>query len=72
MTEGVRSQIDRISQALPEIDADDRRRAAIGSWAAMVGALILARAIDDPALSDEVLEQTRAWINSGLDQQLSS
>jgi TetR/AcrR family transcriptional repressor of nem operon len=35
----------------------------------MVGAVILARAIDDPALSDEVLEQTRAWINAGLGQQ---
>ena len=68
MTEGVRSQIDRISKALPELDAADSRRAAIGNWAAMVGAVILARAIDDPALSDEVLEQTRAWIDAGLGQ----
>jgi TetR/AcrR family transcriptional repressor of nem operon len=66
MTEGLRSQIDRISTSLPELDAADRRRAAIGSWAAMVGAVILARAIDDPALSDEVLEQTRAWIKAGI------
>jgi TetR/AcrR family transcriptional regulator, transcriptional repressor for nem operon len=72
MTEGLRSQIDRIGTALPELDPADRRRAAIGSWAAMVGAVILARAIDDPALSDEVLEQTRAWINAGLDQQSAS
>ena len=68
MTEGLRSQIDRISEALPELDPADRRRAAIGSWAAMVGAVILARAIDDPALSDEVLEQTRAWIDAGISQ----
>ena len=34
----------------------------------MVGAVILARAIDDPALSDEVLEQTRAWIDTGISQ----
>ncbi|MDT3381186.1 helix-turn-helix domain-containing protein [Labrys neptuniae] len=59
MTEGLRSQIDRASKALPELDAADRRRVAIGSFAAMVGAVILARAIDDPALSDEILEQTR-------------
>lgn len=71
MTEGLRSQIDRIGTALPELDAADRRRVAIGSWAAMVGAVILARAIDDPALSDEVLEQTRAWINAGLGQQFA-
>ena len=30
----------------------------------MVGAMILARVSDDPALSDEVLDQTRAWIAS--------
>ena len=66
MTEGLRSQIDHIGETLPEFDAADARRAAIGSWAAMVGAVILARAIDDPALSDEVLEQTRAWIDDGL------
>ncbi len=68
MTEGLRSQINRVSEALPGVSAADRRRAAIGSWAAMVGAVILARAIDDPALSDEVLEQTRAWIDAGISQ----
>ena len=68
MTEGLRSQIDRISKALPEVDADERRRVAIGSWAAMVGAVILARAIDDLTLSDEILEQTRAWIDGGISQ----
>jgi TetR/AcrR family transcriptional repressor of nem operon len=66
MTEGLRSQIDHIGKALPKLDAADRRSAAIGSWAAMVGAVILARAIDDPALSDEVLEQTRAWVDAGI------
>lgn len=48
------------------MSAADRRRAAIGSWASMVRAVILARAIDHPALSDEVLEQTRAWIDAGI------
>ena len=66
MTEGLRSQFDRVDKALSEVDPADRRRAAIGSWAAMVGAVILARAIDDPALSDEILEQTRAWIDAGI------
>lgn len=68
MTEGLRSQVDRISEALPEVSPAVRRRAAIGSWAAMVGAVILARAIDDPAFSDEVLEQTRSWIDAGVTQ----
>lgn len=69
MTKGLRSQIDRASKALPELGAADRRRAAVGSFAAMVGAVILARAVDDPALSDEVLEQTREWIIAGIGPQ---
>lgn len=68
MTEGLRSQIARIQQALPAMDPADSRCAAIGSWAAMVGAVILARAIDDPVLSDEILDQTRAWIDAGTAQ----
>jgi TetR/AcrR family transcriptional repressor of nem operon len=68
MTEGLRSQIDRMGKALPDLDPVDRRRAAIGSFAAMVGAVILARAVDDPVLSDEVLEQTRDWIDAGIGQ----
>lgn len=64
MTEGLRAQIARIEQALPDPGSPDARRAAMGSWAAMVGAVILARAVDDPQLSDEVLEQTRAWIDA--------
>ncbi|THV16838.1 TetR/AcrR family transcriptional regulator [Rhizobium rhizophilum] len=64
MSEGLRAQIARIEQALPEQGAADKRRAAIGSWAAMVGAIILARAVDDPELSEEILEHTRAWIET--------
>jgi len=66
MTQGLRSQIDRVSQALQGSGGEDRRRAAIGTWAAMVGAVILARAIDDPPLSNEILDETRAWIDAGL------
>ncbi|MEO4002082.1 helix-turn-helix domain-containing protein [Mesorhizobium sp. CAU 1732] len=68
ITEGFRAQIDRLSAAVPGPNDADKRRAAIATWAAMVGAVILARAIDDPELSDEMLEQTRAWIGSGTDR----
>ncbi|MBB3773799.1 TetR/AcrR family transcriptional repressor of nem operon [Angulomicrobium tetraedrale] len=67
MTKGLRSQIGRIETSLPLANPANRRQTAIGSWAAMVGAVILARAIDDPALSDEILEQTRAWIEAGIE-----
>jgi TetR/AcrR family transcriptional regulator, transcriptional repressor for nem operon len=64
MTEGLVAQIARIEKALPEQDPADKRRRAIGSWAAMVGAVILSRAVDDSALSDEILDQTHAWIDA--------
>lgn len=63
MTSGLRNQIERMADAVPGADAAEKRCAAIGSWAAMVGAVIIARALDDPALSDEVLTQTRSWID---------
>jgi len=62
MTAGLRRQIERLSRSAPGTTDEEKRRAAIGSWAAMVGAVILARLSDDPELSDEVLAQTRAWI----------
>lgn len=72
MTQGLRSQLDRMSKEFPGVDAADKRRAAIGSWAAMVGAVILARAIDDPTLSDEILEQTRSGIDARINRLAST
>jgi len=66
ITHGFRRQIDSFMIALPEASEDERRRAAIGSWAAMIGAVILSRSIDDPALSEEVLTATRGWIDTGI------
>ncbi|KQN04080.1 TetR/AcrR family transcriptional regulator [Sphingomonas sp. Leaf25] len=62
MARGLDAHLDRFAQALPGDDDAARRRAAIGRWAAMVGAVVLARAVDDTALSDELLRETRAWI----------
>ncbi|MEI2300556.1 TetR/AcrR family transcriptional regulator [Ensifer sp. MJa1] len=62
MTAGLRRQFERLSRLAPGEDESERRRAAIGNWATMVGALILARMTDDPDLSGEVLEETRAWL----------
>src|SRR4030095_9481092 len=42
MTAGLRAQIERLSRIAPG-DPAYKRRAAIGSWAAMGGAIILAR-----------------------------
>ena len=68
MTEGFRSQIGRVAEAIPALDAADARRQAVGTWAAMVGAVLLARATDDPALSEEILRETRSWIEGRASQ----
>ncbi|RDJ27880.1 TetR/AcrR family transcriptional regulator [Bosea caraganae] len=62
MTAGLRRQVERFSRSAPGATEEEKRQAGIGSWAAMVGAVILARLSDDPKLSGEILEQTRAWI----------
>jgi TetR/AcrR family transcriptional regulator, transcriptional repressor for nem operon len=64
MTTGLKRQIERLTRVTAGKNASQKRRAAIGTWAAMVGAMILARVSDDPALSGEVLDQTRAWLQA--------
>lgn len=53
--------VDELSAALAESYAGDeaRRDAAMVSMATMVGAIILARAVEDPALSDRILLTVR-------------
>lgn len=68
LTEGLKSQISRLSAAAGEGNEVERRRLAFGSWSAMVGAVILSRAIDDPLLAKDVLEQTRGWIDADIDR----
>jgi TetR/AcrR family transcriptional regulator, transcriptional repressor for nem operon len=64
MTRGIEQQLERLSRVAPGRNSALKRRTAIGTWAAMVGAMILARTSDDRALSDEVLDQTRAWLET--------
>jgi hypothetical protein len=47
--------------------APPRRRKAIATTAAMIGALILARTVDDPALSDEILAATSLDLSEASD-----
>ncbi|MEX2742018.1 TetR/AcrR family transcriptional regulator [Rhizobium mongolense] len=65
ITEGVRAQICWMSEKVEGPEDADRRRRAIASWSAMVGATILARAMVDPILSKEILTETLAWIHNG-------
>ena len=60
MTQSVRRQIDRFSAEAKGETAREKRRAAIAAWTAMVGAMVLARIVDDEKLSREILTETRA------------
>lgn len=60
LTAHVRARIDRLAGWMEGRGAAARRRQAIATFAGMVGALMLARAVDDRALSDEILAAARA------------
>jgi TetR/AcrR family transcriptional regulator, transcriptional repressor for nem operon len=62
LTETVKREIERFSAASPGKTATQRRRAALTSYATMVGAIVIARVVDDEKLSQEILATTRKSI----------
>ncbi|MGO9630800.1 MAG: TetR/AcrR family transcriptional regulator [Xanthobacteraceae bacterium] len=54
--QGLEPLIDILAQAVPGRTKAVRRRKAVAAMAGLVGALSLARAVGDPALSDEILD----------------
>ena len=59
-TEKLKLTIDALSSRFPwGRNRRQARAAAIHAYASMIGAVILARAVDDPALSREILQETR-------------
>jgi TetR/AcrR family transcriptional repressor of nem operon len=58
LTAGLRVRLEAWMKLVPGRSAAARREKALVTMATLVGALIIARAVDDPALSDEVLEAT--------------
>jgi TetR/AcrR family transcriptional repressor of nem operon len=62
VTAPLRALVGVIARQLPEGDAVARERRALAIAASLVGALALARAVDDAALSDTILEATRAFV----------
>jgi TetR/AcrR family transcriptional repressor of nem operon len=59
-TEGLRGRVEALQKLLAGRSAAARREKALATMAGLVGALILSRAVDDPALSDEILEAAAA------------
>ena len=61
-TQGVRSLADRLMRLLPGKSKRAKRERALAIFASMVGALVVARAVDDAELSEEVLQSVLASI----------
>jgi TetR/AcrR family transcriptional repressor of nem operon len=59
LTAHLRAQMDRFAAFFKDGTAAHRRKRAIATMAGVVGALTLARAVDDPALSKEILAAAR-------------
>ena len=57
-TDGLRTRIGALMKLVQGRSQAARREKALATMAGLVGALILSRAVDDPALSDEILEAT--------------
>jgi TetR/AcrR family transcriptional repressor of nem operon len=58
-TEGLLGRVETLRKLLPG-SAAARREKALATMSGLVGALMLSRAVDDPKLSDEILEAARA------------
>ncbi len=56
VTEELRLFFDSLARALPGSSDPDRRQKAISMYALLVGGMVLARAVDDPAFSNEILQ----------------
>jgi TetR/AcrR family transcriptional repressor of nem operon len=55
-TQGLRDRVETLRKLVPGGSAAARRERALATMAGLVGAMVLSRAVDDPALSDEILE----------------
>lgn len=72
VTEELRPFIDYLSGVVQGNSTGIRREKAIALYASLVGALVIARAVDDPALSNEVLHAVAESIqNKGVERNRS-
>ena len=56
LTEGASGQMAVLQKLMPGTDDAEKRKQALATYASMVGALVLSRAVDDDALSVEILQ----------------
>jgi TetR/AcrR family transcriptional repressor of nem operon len=64
VTDYVRSAIDLVTTLVPGKSKAARRQKAISTYATLVGAMVMARAVDDRALSQEILDAGLASVKA--------
>ena len=60
VTEGIKALLDLFARLSPLKTKAQQRKQAMATLATLVGAVVLARAVDDPGLSDEILRAAAA------------
>ena len=65
-TEAVKRSMARVARLLPERSGRVRESDALTMLATLAGAMILARAVDDPALSDRILSVCRTQLKKAV------
>ncbi|WAC70970.1 TetR/AcrR family transcriptional regulator [Roseateles sp. SL47] len=69
-TRRIKEMIDLVARQADDLGQPEAHQRALTTMATLVGAVVLARAIDEPALSESVLQATRAHLQ--LEHALSS
>ena len=63
VTGAIRPFIELLTQAVRGRSRVARRKKALATYASLVGAIVLARAVDDPALSKDILKAVATSVN---------
>lgn len=64
ITQGLRDLAETLARIIPGKSKAARREKALATFASMVGGLMLARSVDDPVLSDEILAAVSASVTA--------
>jgi len=66
-THGVRHLVGLLSELSPQAAKERRRQRALAKLSTLVGAVILARAVDDPNIAEELLQAARNAVDERSD-----
>lgn len=65
LTDGVKTLVDQLVELTPDGTDEEKRTEALALFASLVGAMTLARAVDDPSFSEEILRAVELVAVSG-------